>query len=134
MNRSGIARVGGAAALVLGASVAMGLPAQASEDGGSGTTQGTCSGDSSLKVQVQTKKDQLVIKAKVKGGVAGETWTYVIADNGTEVVGGDETSRKNGKFVVRESFPNLEGTDTINFTITDTATGETCTAEITYNG
>lgn len=133
MNRSGIARVGGAAALVLGASVAFGLPAQAADDG-NGSTRGTCSGDSSLKVQVQTKKDQLVIKAKVTGGMAGDTWTYVITDNGTEVVVGDETSGKNGKFIIRESIPNLEGTDTINFTTTDSVTGEVCTADISYDG
>jgi hypothetical protein len=132
MKKIAIAQLGGVAALALGASVAMGLPAQAAGADG-GTTKGTCSGDSSIKVQVTSHKDELVIKAKLSGGHKGDTVTYVIADNGTQVVTGDQNTSKNGKTTIRESIPNLDGTDTIDFTSLDAATGETCTAQVVYN-
>lgn len=133
MNGSKMARFGGVAAIALSASVALGLPAQA-DDGGSGSTKGTCTGSSSIKVKVTSHKDMLVVSAKIKGGQKGDDITYVISDNGTPVATGDQTTSKNGQTTIRESIPNLEGTDTIDFTATDSVTGEVCTAEFTYNG
>jgi hypothetical protein len=123
-------RLAGAAALTLGVSVAMGLPA-AQAKGGSGTeSHGSCSATSTYKLNVNEKKGSIVIKAKVNGGVANETWTYSIADNGTTVVADEATTDSNGKFKVKQSIPNLDGTDTVDFSAVDTVTGESCTAEV----
>lgn len=90
---------------------------------------------STYKVNATGHKDMIVVKAKVATDVAGEAWAYSIADNGTTIVFGDGTTSKSiAKLVVRQSMPNLEGTDTIDFTATDSATGETCVAQVVYEG
>jgi hypothetical protein len=127
MNRTGILRTTGAAALALGASLAIGLPAQAASPA---STHGTCSATSTYKVNASANDDSITVKAKIKTDTAGETWGYTVADNGTTVVTGDATSAKNGKVKIRETIPNLDGTDTIDVTATDSVTGETCVAEV----
>jgi len=133
MNRTGMVRLAGGAALALGLSAALGLPAQA-KDGSTAQSHGSCSATSSYKLVASGHKDSIVVKAKVKTDVGGEMWTYTIADNGTEVVAGDGTTSKNGKLSVRQSIPNLDGADTIDFIATDSVTGETCIAQVTLKG
>lgn len=128
MKRS-IVGLSGAAAVALGASVALGLPAQA-QDGGSTSAHGDCSATSTYKVKATVKKHTIVVKAKIETGVTGETWTYSISDNGTTVVEGDATTGANGKIKGTFKIPNLEGTDTLDLSATDTVTGETCVAEL----
>jgi len=122
-------RLAGAAALTLGVSMAIALPAQA-KGASPMDTHGTCSATSTYKVSVNEKKDTLVIKAKINGGVAGETWTYSIADNGTTVVEGEATTDGDGKIKGKFVIANLDGTDTLDLAATDTVTGETCTAQV----
>lgn len=129
MNRTGIARLAGAAALTLGLSAAMGLPAQA-KGGSTASTHGSCSATSTYKIAASGHKDSITVKAKIKSDTAGELWFYTIADNGTEVVAGDATTSKSGKLTVRQSIPNQDGADTIDFTATDSVTGETCVAQV----
>ncbi len=113
--------------------MALGLPAQA-KDGGDASTHGSCSGTSTYKVLANGHKDSIVVKAKVATNIAGETWSYTIADNGTTVAAGDVTTTKNGRLDVRQSIPNLEGSDTIDLAAIDSVTGETCTAEVVFSG
>jgi hypothetical protein len=130
MNRT-IVRMSGVAALALGASIALGLPAQAGE---STSTHGSCSATSTYKVKATAKKNTIVVKAQVKTGVAGEAWTFSIADNGTPVAEGDATTGPDGKLKGSFKFANLDGTDTIDLTATDTVTGETCSAQLVLEG
>jgi hypothetical protein len=132
MHRS-IVRLSGVAAIALGASVAFGLPAHA-QDAGSTSTHGSCSATSTYKVKATVKKGTIVVKAKIETGVAGEAWTYSISDNGTTVVEGDATTGADGKLKGAFKIPNLEGTDTIDLSATDTVTGETCSAELVLEG
>ena len=67
-------------------------------------------------------------------GVSGEAWTFSIADNGTTVAEGDATTGADGKLKGAFTFPNLDGTDTIDLTATDTVTGETCSAQLVLEG
>jgi hypothetical protein len=69
------------------------------------------------------------VKAKVVTGTAGELWAWELSDNGTVVAADATATNDNGKLVVRQKIPNLEGADTIDFTAVDTVTGEICTAE-----
>ena len=130
MNKTGMVRLAGAAALALGVSVALGLPAQA-KDGSTAQSHGTCSATSTYKLVASGHKDSITVKAKVKTDVGGELWSFTVADNGSEVAAGDATTSKNGKLTVRQSIPNLDGADTIDFTATDSVTGETCVAQVT---
>lgn len=130
MNKTRMAGLAGAATLALGVSVAFGLPAQA-KDGSTAQTHGSCSATSTYKLVASGHKDSIKVKAKAKTDVGGELWTYSIADNGSEVVAGDATTSKGGKLTIRQTIPNLDGADTIDFTATDSVTGETCVAQVT---
>lgn len=132
MTRTALTRVAGAASLALGLSLALGMPAQAK--GGDASTHGSCSATSTYKVLATGHKDTIRVKAQVKTDAAGELWTFDVSDNGSSVATGDGTTAKNGKLKVKASIPNLEGTDTIGFTATDSVTGETCTAEVAFAG
>ena len=130
MHGTRMARLAGAAAVALGMSAVLSLPAQAA----SSDAKGTCSGTSTTKVKADVKKDTIVVKAKVATDVAGELWVYAIADNSVPVATGEETTGSNGKFKVKAKIANLEGTDTIDFSAIDSVTGETCTAQVVLEG
>ncbi len=132
MNRR-IVRLAGVGAIALGASVALGLPAQA-QVSGSTSTHGDCSATSTYKVKATVKKDTIVVKTQIATGVGGEAWTYSIADNGTTVIAGDATTAGNGKLKGKFVIANLDGTDTLDLSATDTVTGETCTAQLVLEG
>jgi len=131
MNRIAIARIAGAASLALGLAMTMSVPAQA-HVGTDATGHGTCTDNSSVKLKVKGHHDELRVTAQVKSHQADETWAWVISDNAVPVAQGDEDTNKKGDFTVRESIPNQEGNDTVNFTAVDSITGETCTAEVTF--
>jgi predicted secreted protein len=131
MHGTGIVRLAGVAAVALGVSVVLSLPAQAAS---STSSHGTCSGTSTTKVKATVKGDAIVVKAKVATDVAAEAWSYSIADNGSTVVADVATTGSDGKFKVKATIPNLEGTDTVDVTATDSVTGETCTAEAVLEG
>lgn len=127
MNRMTISRIGGAAAIALCFGVAMGAPAQAKTVAPSAT--GTCSGSSTVKIHTSEHKKGIKVRAQVKTGTAGELWMWALTDNGTTVNADETATGHNGKLVVRETIPNLDGPDTIDFAAVDTVTGETCTVE-----
>lgn len=107
----------------------MGLPAQA-KGGSTALTHSSCCLTSTHKITASGHEDSITVEAKVKSDTGGEPWTYTIADNGTEVVAGDATTSKSGKLTVRQSIPNQDGADTIDFTATDSVTGETCVDQV----
>jgi hypothetical protein len=133
MNRTSLLPIAGVAALTFGASIALGLPAQA-KSASTASTHGSCSATSTYKINANGHQDMVVVKAKIKTDTGGEAWSYSIADNGATVVSGDATTAKNGKLRIRESIPNLDGPDTVDLTATDSVTGETCMAEVTLKG
>ena len=126
MYRKTTSRIAGAGALALCFGVALGVPAQASD---TNPVNGTCSGTSTVKLYTSEHGKGIKVKAKIKTGTAAEAWDWSVSDNGTTVAADQSTTNSNGKLVVRATIPNLDGTDTVDFTATDTVTGETCTAE-----
>jgi hypothetical protein len=129
MNRTRFASLLGAAAFALGVTTAA-VPASAHQ-AAPGSSHGTCSADSSVKISGSDKGDTIKVKAKIKSNGAGEQWDYTIADNGTTVVTDSATSNDNGTVKIRASIPNLDGADTIDLSATNAVTGEVCTAETT---
>jgi len=129
MNRTRIASLAGAAALALSVTAAMGLPAQA-KNSGTQQASGTCSATSTWKLSAHSHKDGIALQAKVRTDTGNEMWTYSISDNAVEVVAGDVTTNEGGNLKVKTMIADLEGTDTIDFTATDSVTGETCTGEV----
>jgi hypothetical protein len=128
----GITRLAGATALSLTLALSVSVPAQAGVHPDK-TAKGTCTLDSTIKLKAKAHHDDIRVTAKVKTGQGDETWAWVITDNGLPAAEGTEDAHKNGKLTVRESIPNLEGPDMVNFTATDTVTGEVCSADVTVN-
>jgi len=127
MNRKTMSQIGGAAAITLCFGVALAAPAQAKTVAPSAT--GTCSGSSTVKIHTSEHKKGIKVRAQIKTGTPGELWVWTLTDNGTTVNTDETSTGHNGKLVVRETIPNLDGTDTIDFTAVDSVTGETCTVE-----
>jgi len=126
VKRSTVTRTAGIASLGLGLAIALGAPALANN----GTpVKGTCSGTSHVKLYTSEHKKGINVQAQIKTGVKGELWDWSISDNGTTVAADQSATDDNDKLVVKASIPNLDGSDTVDFTATNTVTGETCTAE-----
>ena len=144
MNKPGMTRLAGVAALAIGASVAVGLPAQASVaggGGGGGGTDGTCTGSSDIRLDVMKQRntlgapqdDKLKVTARITRGQRGDELTFVIADNGNKVDAGTKNTGKKGKTTIRKTIRNVEGNDLILFTSTNQDTLEICTAEVLFD-
>jgi hypothetical protein len=131
MHPKKIARIAGAASIALCLGISFESSAQAHSAGPATGHKGTCSATSTVKLAVSGHKKGNKVTAQVKTDVANEAWDWSISDNGTTVANDESSTRKNDKLVVRQTLANLDGTDTVDFTATDSVTGETCTAEVT---
>src|SRR6478735_6360414 len=119
MKKSTVTRFAGVAGLGLGLAVALGTPALA--DHGNGPVKGTCSATSSLKLFTSNSGGKgIKVKAKIKTDVAGELWDWSVSNNGTTVASGETATGSNDKLVVRQRIDKVDGTNTIDFTATDT--------------
>jgi hypothetical protein len=127
MQKSTVTRRVGTIGLGLGLAAALGTPAFANH--GSPPVKGTCSGSSTVKLYTSEHGKGIKVTAKIKTGVAGEAWDWTISDNGSTVAADESVTNADNKLIVRATVPNLEGSDTIDFSATDTVTGEVCTAE-----
>jgi hypothetical protein len=133
MNKARSFRIAGVAAIALSASLAAGLPAQAAGNPAD-STRGTCTGDSHVKLSVNNGKgDKLKVKAMLTRGDRGDRIEYVLADNGNKVKIGNKDTGKQGKTTIRLNIPNVEGTDSVLFTSTNTDTLEICTALVVFD-
>lgn len=133
MNKSSFLRVVGASALVIGTSVAVALPASAAA-GTDKSSDGTCTESSNVRLTVNNgQNDKLKVKAQITSGQRGDQIEYVIADNGNKVKIGNKDTGKKGKTTISAVIRNVEGTDTVVFTSTNTDTLEVCEATVIFN-
>lgn len=89
---------------------------------------GQCSVDSVWRLRVRVKDDRSRIKFQVKTGVAGESWTYAITDNGVEVAAGTRmTHGVSGDFNVQHKRRDGgAGAHDVTAVAENTSTGEAC--------
>lgn len=89
---------------------------------------GQCSADSVWRLRVRVKDDRSRIKFQVKTGVAGESWTYAITDNGAEVAAGTRrTHGRSGDFTIQHKRRSGgSGSHEVTAVAENTTTGETC--------
>ena len=89
---------------------------------------GQCSADSVWRLRVRVKDDRSRIKFQVKTGVAGQSWTYSITDNGDEVAAGTRmTHGVSGDFTVQQRRRSGgAGAHDVTAVAENTTTGETC--------
>jgi len=96
--------------------------------------RGACSAGSEWRLKVEPRTaTRLRVEFEVDSDVPGQTWAVRITDNGAEVFSGTRVTQDgSGEFRVRRATRNQPGPDTVVATASNTATGETCTAEGTY--
>lgn len=94
---------------------------------------GQCSADSVWRLRVRVKDDRSRIKFQVKTGVAGESWTYAITDNGTEVAAGTRSTHGvSGDFTVQHKRRSGgAGGHDVTAVAENPSTGETCSGAAT---
>jgi len=110
--------------------LAGGSPASASGGGGQ-TSAGNCSASASWYLQVSKDDGQLEVRYKLDSNKRGQTWAVSITDNDNEVFAGDKvTKRPTGSFRVHEWTNDLAGTDVLDATATNAASGETCRGQL----
>ncbi len=113
------------APLALAASVAVAAPAFAKA--GEVRNAGTCSANSTWKIKAAPDNGALEVAFEVDSNVVGQTWQWVLLDNGNRVAAGQsKTVAPSGSFEVRRIIANQPGTDKIRGGAKNPATGETC--------
>ncbi|MDQ1466713.1 MAG: hypothetical protein QOH10_1128 [Actinomycetota bacterium] len=123
------------ATLSLGALMAVAVPGVANAQGGGGgvTVNGKCSAASTSTLKVKTDNSNLEVEFQVDENVVGQTWKVKISDNGVVVARATKTTTApSGSFTVRRLIPNNAGTDLIKAAATNQATGEMCTASVSF--
>jgi len=98
----------------------------------SGATPGTCTGKSTSKLKANPPRNgRTQVEFEVESHVSGQVWTVQMDDNGATFFKGSKTTKApGGSFEAKASAKNQAGTDKINATATNAATGETCSASV----
>ena len=89
---------------------------------------GSCSGASTWKLTLKHDAGQIESDLEVQTPVAGQTWHYVMKDNGVRFAAGNKTTQADGSFSVTKFAPNQTGTDHILARASNLTTGEVCRA------
>jgi hypothetical protein len=116
----------------LAATAALAVPTMAPAKDGDVLVAGTCSGASKSKLKVGPRDRGLETEFQVDSNRLGQTWSWTIKDNGTQVAAGSATTAgPSASFTVRRVLVNRAGSDRIVATATNRATGERCSATAT---
>ncbi len=119
------------AVLALGATLAVGSNAFAKS--GDQTVNGTCSASSTSKLKVGQRDGKLKIEFEVDSNVKGQSWGVTLSDNGSMFLQKTmKTAGRSASFEARAKTANQAGTDAIQATATNGATGETCNASFGF--
>ena len=125
--------VGRGLALVLVVVVVLLADGSASAVGSDVVRHGMCVGGAShwrLRVTVDDL-GLLVVRFRIAGGSAGETWNLFLDRNGTGFFAGSRVSNAFGVVRVRRRISDAPGADVIRAAGHDVATGEICRGRVT---
>ena len=89
---------------------------------------GSCSVSSTWKLTLKHDSGRIESDLEVQTPVAGQTWHFVMKDNGVRFAGGNKTTQADGSFSVTKFAANQPGMDNIRAKATNLTTGETCVA------
>jgi hypothetical protein len=123
------------ATISVGTLMALAVPGVAGASGGGGgtTVAGVCSASSTSKLNVKADNGLIETQFEVDSNVVGQVWRVSISDNGTVVAHGRKTTTApSGSFEFRRRIANQAGTDSITATAKNKATGETCSATVSF--
>jgi hypothetical protein len=126
-----------AAAITLGAGLAIAAvgPAQA-DGGGHSSDEGNCSMQSTFELKASPDAHKIRVEVRVDTGHPGQLWDWSISDNAMVVASGQSTTKdeSDGRFEVQRRIANLMGRDSIDLSATNTANGETCMGHVVLAG
>lgn len=121
------------AATIAGLALAASLGVNpASAKAGDVRVAGTCNRAATTKLKLGPRDGRIETETEVDSNRNGQVWSVRMRQNGVLVL--DTTARTgapSGSFSVRKVLANKAGTDTIQVTSRNAATGQTCTATAT---
>ena len=89
---------------------------------------GSCSGSSTWKLTLKHDAGRIESDLEVQTPAAGQTWHFVMKDNGVRFAAGNKATKADGSFSVTRFAANQAGTDNILARATNLATAEVCRA------
>lgn len=108
---------------------ALSVASTASAKGGGQSVAGTCTAASTSKLKVKSDDGRLEVEFEVDSNVRRQSWNVVLQDNGSTFLQKKlKTKGPSGSFEARARPANRAGTDIIQASATNGATGESCTA------
>jgi hypothetical protein len=123
------------AAIGVAAVATLGLAPAAHAQGGDVIKTGVCSGGSDWKLKVGLDNGAIDGEFEVDTNVVGQTWKVTIFDNDVRVVKQSfVTEAPSGSFTANINTANQAGTDRIQAKANNPDTGETCKAQLAFNG
>ena len=134
MDRKMMGGLAAATAMTAALGFAM-APAQAGSDDNRVTNRGDCSLGSTWFLRAgahdQGQGHSVRVLFRIHSAGGGQVWDWQISDNGMDIKTGQSVSDQGGNVTVRRRIPNQQGSDVVDFTATNTTTGEVCTGEVT---
>lgn len=110
---------------------ALSVASTASAKGGGQSVAGTCTAASTSSLKVKSDDRRLEVEFEVDSNIRRQSWNVVLQDNGSTFLSKTrKTKGPSGSFEARSRPANRAGTDTIQATATNGATGESCTATL----
>jgi hypothetical protein len=89
---------------------------------------GHCTGPSTWKLTLKHDNGRIESDLEVQTPASGQTWHYVMKDNGIRFAAGNKVTMADGSFSVTRFAPNALGTDQIVARANNLTTGEVCRA------
>jgi hypothetical protein len=145
MHKKTLASLAAGVTVTTGLGIALAMPASADHGGGS-SRQGDCSMGSTWELRASANGDHdgvrrddhghhhgIEVEFRIRTDENGDTWNWMISDNGTVVKQGSARAHDDD-IERRRNVANLEGPDTIVLNATDTVTGETCEGQVVVRG
>jgi len=94
---------------------------------------GQCSASADWKLKAKQDDGRIEVELEVDSNRVGQTWSVRLTDNGTQVFAGRRVTRgPSGSFSVERHTANRPGVDRFVGTARNVATGETCTARLSF--
>jgi hypothetical protein len=92
---------------------------------------GSCSGSTDWKMKAKPDDGRLQVEAEIDSNRNGQTWAWVLKQNGNVVERGSSVTRgPSGSFSVERRTNNSAGTDSLRFRAVNRAGGEVCVARV----
>jgi hypothetical protein len=115
--------------------LALSAPVANAKHGGATAVRvtGTCTDTTLSKLKAKADDSRIEVEFEVDARRRHQVWAVSLTDNATVVWSGNRTTKgRSASFSVEKKIPNQVGADVITALATNTVTGATCTATLTF--